>query len=58
MTSSPRRLVTAERRDDDGAEASLRPQRLSEFIGQRQARANLQVFIGAARTRGEALDHV
>ncbi|MEA2934122.1 MAG: holliday junction helicase RuvB [Variibacter sp.] len=58
MTTSPRRLVTAERREDDGAEASLRPQRLSEFIGQQQARANLTVFIEAARSRKEALDHV
>src|SRR5918996_6054685 len=57
MTTAPRRLVTPERRDDD-AEASLRPQRLSEFIGQQQARANLQVFIEAARGRKEALDHV
>ncbi|MBX6426818.1 MAG: Holliday junction branch migration DNA helicase RuvB [Variibacter sp.] len=57
MTSS-RRLVTAERRDDDAAEASLRPQRLSEFIGQAQARSNLEVFITAARARNEALDHV
>ena len=40
------------------AEASLRPQRLSEFIGQQQARANLAVFIEAARARNEALDHV
>jgi holliday junction DNA helicase RuvB len=54
----PRRLVSAERRDDDAAEASLRPQRLAEFIGQEQARANLGVFIEAARARGEALDHV
>ncbi len=54
----PRRLVSAERRDEDAAEASLRPQRLGEFIGQEQARANLSVFIEAARTRGEALDHV
>jgi Holliday junction DNA helicase RuvB len=54
----PRRLVTAERRDDDAAETSLRPQRLAEFIGQRQARANLGVFIEAARARREALDHV
>jgi holliday junction DNA helicase RuvB len=54
----PRRLVTAERRDEDAAEMSLRPQRLGEFIGQEQARANLGVFIEAARTRGEALDHV
>jgi Holliday junction DNA helicase RuvB len=50
--------VTPEPRDDDVAEASLRPQRLSEFIGQQQARANLQVFIEAARARAEALDHV
>ena len=39
MTAAPRRLVTAERRDDDAAEPSLRPQRLDEFIGQSQARA-------------------
>ena len=56
--SPPSRLVTAERRDDDVADASLRPQRLSEFIGQQQARANLGVFIEAARQRKEALDHV
>ena len=56
--SPPSRLVTPERRDDDGADASLRPQRLSEFIGQQQARANLGVFIEAARKRKEALDHV
>ncbi len=58
MSSPPRRLVTAERRDDDAAESSLRPQRLTEFIGQRQARSNLTVFIEAARARKEALDHV
>jgi Holliday junction DNA helicase RuvB len=51
------RLTSGERRQDD-VDASLRPQVLAEFIGQRQARANLQVFIGAARARGEALDHV
>jgi holliday junction DNA helicase RuvB len=58
LSSTPRRLVTAERRDDDAAESSLRPQRLTEFIGQQQARSNLAVFIEAARTRKEALDHV
>jgi Holliday junction DNA helicase RuvB len=52
------RLVTAERREDDATESSLRPQRLSEFVGQEKARANLEVFIKAARARGEALDHV
>jgi holliday junction DNA helicase RuvB len=58
MTSTPRRLVTAERREDDAAEASLRPQKLSEFVGQQQARANLRIFIDAAKSRNEALDHV
>jgi Holliday junction DNA helicase RuvB len=58
VSSAPRRLVTAERREDDAAESSLRPQRLSEFIGQQQARSNLSVFIEAARARREALDHV
>ena len=56
--NTERKLVSAERRDEDGAEVSLRPQRLSEFIGQRQACANLAVFIQAARARREALDHV
>src|SRR6202000_1305236 len=37
---------------------ALRPQSLSEFVGQAQARANLQIFIDAARKRNEALDHV
>jgi holliday junction DNA helicase RuvB len=58
MTSTPRRMVSAERREEDIAEASLRPQKLAEFIGQAQARANLGVFIEAARSRHEALDHV
>ena len=58
MSSSPRRLVAPERRDEDVAESSLRPQRLSEFIGQQQARSNLSVFIDSARVRGEPLDHV
>src|SRR5512146_392241 len=57
MSTTPRRLVAADKRDDD-ADASLRPQALSEFIGQQQARQNLSIFIEAARKRGEALDHV
>ena len=58
MSLNPRRHVSPERRDEDAAETSLRPQRLGEFIGQQQARSNLKVFIEAARTRREALDHV
>jgi Holliday junction DNA helicase RuvB len=53
-----RKLVTPERREEDVAEASLRPQRLSEFVGQEQARKNLSIFIEAAQARHEALDHV
>ena len=56
--SATDRLVSGERHEDDSLEASLRPKRLSEFVGQAQARENLAVFIEAARTRGEALDHV
>ncbi|WOE75759.1 Holliday junction branch migration DNA helicase RuvB [Alterisphingorhabdus coralli] len=51
------RLISAERATED-ADAALRPKSLSEFIGQEAARANLQVFIEAAKARGEALDHV
>ncbi|MFN0115673.1 MAG: Holliday junction branch migration DNA helicase RuvB [Paracoccaceae bacterium] len=36
---------------------SLRPQRLDDFVGQEEARANLKVFIESARRRGEAMDH-
>lgn len=50
-------LLTPEKREDD-AEASLRPLSLADFTGQAAARANLQVFIEAAKTRGDALDHV
>ena len=52
------RVVTAERRDEDALEASLRPRQLREFIGQKQARENLTVFIEAAKSRNEPLDHV
>jgi Holliday junction DNA helicase RuvB len=56
MTSSPRLLALEE--TADLAEVSLRPQRLEEFVGQAQARKNLKVFIEAAKTRREAMDHV
>src|SRR5215475_3546021 len=57
-TTDPTRLVGSERREEDATEASLRPKRLAEFVGQKQARENLSVFIAAAKTRAEALDHV
>jgi Holliday junction DNA helicase RuvB len=52
------RLIAGDQRDEDTADSKLRPQDLSEFVGQAQARANLSVFIEAARKRGDALDHV
>jgi Holliday junction DNA helicase RuvB len=55
---STSRLITPERRGDDVGDTALRPQVLSDFVGQAQLRANLQVFIDAARKRKEALDHV
>ena len=42
----------------DGDEVRLRPRALHEFIGQKQLRENLRVFVSAARDRAEALDHV
>jgi Holliday junction DNA helicase RuvB len=55
--TAPKRLVTGDNREDD-VDASLRPQKLADFVGQEKARANLSVFIEAARARKEALDHV
>ncbi|HEY0281741.1 MAG TPA: RuvB-like domain-containing protein, partial [Rhizomicrobium sp.] len=52
------RLVTPQRSEDDSLESSLRPKVLAEFVGQQQARENLSVFIAAAKSRAEALDHV
>jgi Holliday junction DNA helicase RuvB len=52
------RLVSSAKKEVDAFEATIRPQSLDEFIGQEQARANLRVFITAARGRGDALDHV
>ncbi len=55
---SEQRAVSSARREEDAAEAVLRPRTLAEFIGQQASRENLAVFIQAARARGEALDHV
>ncbi len=51
-------MVAGTLREDDAPDTALRPQLLSEFVGQAQACANLKVFIEAARGRQEALDHV
>jgi Holliday junction DNA helicase RuvB len=56
----PDRLIspTPASREEEALERALRPQRLSEYVGQARAREQLEIFITAARKRGEALDHV
>ncbi|MDX1710536.1 MAG: Holliday junction branch migration DNA helicase RuvB [Rhodovibrionaceae bacterium] len=51
------RLIDAGYGEEDAGEQSLRPLSLEEFIGQRKLRDNLAVFLEAARSRGEPLDH-
>ena len=54
-----RRIITTEIQEEDiRTEYSLRPQTLTEYIGQEKAKENLRVYIQAANARGEALDHV
>ena len=51
-------LVTTSLTREDEGEYSLRPKTLREYIGQEKAKGNLEVFIQAAKMRGEPLDHV
>ncbi len=54
-----RKVVTGEALEEDRSfEYSLRPRRLAEFIGQQKVKDNLAIAVQAARSRGEALDHV
>lgn len=53
------RIITTEFMDDDVAiESNLRPQLLQDYVGQEKVKNNLKVFIEAAKSRGESLDHV
>ncbi|MDF2523425.1 MAG: Holliday junction branch migration helicase RuvB [Clostridiales bacterium] len=55
---SEERLVDCEIKQEDYEETSLRPRKLSEYIGQTKVKENLNIFIEAAKQRKEALDHV
>jgi len=55
---SEARVVTPDFTGGDGADQAIRPSHLGEFIGQRALRENLSVFVAAAKSREEALDHV
>ncbi len=57
MNDASRGIISPEKRGED-VDTTLRPQSLNEFVGQKAARENLKVFIDAAKSRGEALDHV
>src|SRR5690242_15843250 len=54
----PPRMLAPEPAPEDRIDSSLRPQSIDEFVGQEQLRSNLRVFIEAAKSRSEALDHV
>jgi Holliday junction DNA helicase RuvB len=51
-------IATAGTREDEALEASIRPKRLDEYLGQVPVREQLKIYIEAAKKRGEALDHV
>src|ERR1700692_4292505 len=55
---SEERITSGERAAEDAVENTLRPQSLEDFTGQQGSRENLKIFIAAAKSRGEALDHV
>lgn len=56
--NSAERTISSDRQETDNEEATLRPQKLDEFIGQPKLRENLKVFIHSAKKRAEVLDHV
>ena len=58
MTSPTKRVLDPEPKPDDRLDQTLRPQLLSDLIGQEQVKENLAILIAAARQRKEPLDHV
>ena len=50
-------VTTSEVKGDNEIEYSLRPKKLSEYIGQTKVKENLKVYIEAAKKRGDSLDH-
>ena len=59
MAPDPDRLISPDARPDDAAlDRAIRPRRLADYVGQPAVREQMEIFIGAARARREALDHV
>ncbi len=58
VMTADRLIDSSATREDDAIEASIRPKRLDEYLGQKPVREQLGIYIPAAKGRGEALDHV
>src|SRR3954454_15267121 len=58
LAAEEHRIQTHVATPEGELDQSLRPRRLSEFVGQARVKEQLEIFIEAARARGEALDHV
>src|SRR2546427_9958330 len=59
MTDTPKRIVSGRAFDEDARlDASVRPKRMADFIGQGRVKENILIAIEAARSRGDSLDHV
>jgi Holliday junction DNA helicase RuvB len=58
MTEVSRIIAPHSLREEDALDRAIRPRRLSDYVGQRAVREQMEIFIQAARDRGDALDHV
>ena len=59
MTDNHSRIISGKALDEDvRIDASVRPKKMEDFIGQSRVKENLKIAVDAARNRGEALDHV
>ena len=58
MAENDNRVIAGKEKQEDSPELSLRPERLSEMIGQTRVKDNLQILIEAARKREESVDHI
>ena len=56
--TTDRIIASSASREDDTADATIRPKRLDEYLGQQPVREQMSIYIEAAKRRGEALDHV
>ena len=58
LSQEEERVITPVYRDDDDQENKLRPKMLKDYVGQEKVKHNLDVYMHAAKRRGDALDHV